>query len=187
MEAECKYRISDLTATMAALESLSAVFLHREQQRDTYLRHPSRNFRETDEALRMREIDGQPFITYKGPRLSGPIKIRPEIELPLVAQTVREWLQIWENLGFSIAAQVCKTRDVYRLSVSSLPLTIAVDRVESLGVYVEIERIVSSSDEIEQAKRDIQAAAKLLSLQDIEPRSYLSLILSGKEPDPMPL
>ena len=83
MEAECKFRVSNVDETRASLERVGAVFLKREEHRDTYLRHPCRDFRSTDEALRIREIDGQPFITYKGPRLAGPIKIRPEIELPM--------------------------------------------------------------------------------------------------------
>ncbi|MEQ1826458.1 MAG: CYTH domain-containing protein, partial [Pirellula sp.] len=90
LEAECKYRARDLAVTRQALIALSAEFVCREEQCDTYLRHPSRNFRETDEALRIREIDGKPFVTYKGPRLAGPIRIRPEIELPLAPGTVQD-------------------------------------------------------------------------------------------------
>ena len=90
MEAECKYRVPDVERARTRLKEIGAVFLRIETHRDTYLKHPSRDFRSTDEALRIREVDGEPFITYKGPRLAGPIKIRPEIELPMVAGTVEE-------------------------------------------------------------------------------------------------
>jgi adenylate cyclase, class 2 len=180
MEAECKYRVSNIHETRRAIQESSAEYVRRENQRDTYLRHPCRNFRETDEAFRIREIDGTPFVTYKGPRLAGPIKIRPEIELPLITETLREWMQIWEHLGFTIAAQVCKTRDVYQSNRLSIPITIALDHVESLGDFVEIERIVTTSEQVEQAKIDIQTMAQWLALDQIESRSYLSMILSSR-------
>lgn len=178
MEAECKFRISNVDETRACLDKAGAVFLKREEHRDTYLRHPSRDFRSTDEALRIREIDGQPFITYKGPRLTGPIKIRPEIELPMVSGTVEDWLKIWGHLGFVVALEVPKTREIFLLEHSERKVTITIDQVETLGFFAEIERMVSSREEIELAQRDIQEIGRLLSLNEIEPRSYLGLLLA---------
>lgn len=177
MEAECKYRVPDVQRTRARLNEIGAVFLRSETHRDTYLRHPSRDFRTTDEALRIREVDGEPFITYKGPRLAGPIKIRPEIELPMVAGTVEEWLKIWGHLGFVVALTVPKSREVYELKHSGRLLTITLDQVETLGAFTEIERIVHTSSEIEQAQADIQEVGKMLQLTEVEPRSYLGLLL----------
>ncbi|MEI7460881.1 MAG: class IV adenylate cyclase [Pirellula sp.] len=177
MEAECKYRVESIDETRRAIVELKANFIGHEQHCDTYLRHPSRNFRDTDEALRIREIDGKPFVTYKGPRLAGPMKIRPEIELPLVSNTVDDWLKIWGHLGFSIALAVRKSRDVYQLAMQTSSVTITLDHVESLGDFVEIERIVRNQEEIESAQRDIQDVAKRLRLSKIESRSYLGMLL----------
>jgi adenylate cyclase, class 2 len=178
MEAECKYRVPDIERTRARLTEIGAVLLRIERHRDTYLRHPSRDFRSTDEALRIREVDGEPFITYKGPRLTGPIKIRPEIELPLVAGTLEDWMKIWGHLGFVVALTVPKSRDVYQLEREGRFLTITLDQIESLGAFTEIERIVNCSSEIEQAKLDIQEVGKMLQLSEVEPRSYLGLLLA---------
>lgn len=178
MEAECKFRVSNADETRVCLASVGAVFQKREEHRDTYLRHPCRDFRSTDEALRIRETDGEPFITYKGPRLAGPIKIRPEIELPMVSGTVDDWLQIWGHLGFVVALTVPKSREIYTLERSSRKVTITLDHVESLGYFAEIERIVSSQVEIELAQQDIQEIGRLLSLTEVEPRSYLGLLLA---------
>ena len=185
MEAECKFRVSNADETRACLERVGAVFLKREEHRDTYLRHPSRDFRSTDEALRIREIDGEPFITYKGPRLAGPIKIRPEIELPMVSGTVEDWLQIWGHLGFVVALTVPKSREIYTLERHSRRVTITLDQVESLGYFAEIERIIFNKEEIELAQQDIQEIGRLLSLSEVEPRSYLGLLLAklgGRQP-----
>jgi adenylate cyclase, class 2 len=181
MEAECKYRVSRLEDTRRALLELAAVLVGIESQCDTYLRHPSRDFRETDEALRIREVDGNPFVTYKGRRLVGPIKIRPEIELPLTSGTVQDWLRIWDHLGFTIAQQVRKRREVFHLNFRGQAITIALDQVEALGEFVEIERIVTTASEIEQAKQDIQELASLLGLTVVEPRSYLGMLLQDKQ------
>ena len=56
-------------------------------------------------------------------------------------------------------------------------VTITLDHVESLGDFVEIERIVRNQEEIESAQRDIQEVAKRLRLSKIESRSYLGMLL----------
>jgi adenylate cyclase class 2 len=178
MEAECKFRVEDHDATRRAIEQMGARFLVRENHCDTYLRHPSRDFRSTDEALRIREINGSPFITYKGPRLNGPIKIRPEIELPLAEGTLEEWLKIWQSLGFTIALAVRKQRDVFQYQMESRPFTITLDRVDELGWFAEIERILHHRSEVEQAELEIQQVAQLLGLREIEKRSYLGMLLA---------
>jgi adenylate cyclase class 2 len=177
LEAECKFRVENASHLEAKLAGIQAKFVAREHHCDTYLRHPARDFRVTDEALRIREIDGQPHVTYKGPRQPGPIKIRPEIELPLGPNTAAPWLQIWEHLGFQVAAKVEKHRDVYQVEQEGRSLTVTIDRVEKLGVFAEIERVVDSSEEAEAAQRDILALAERLGLDRIERRSYLGLLL----------
>ena len=183
MEAECKFRVSNEVETRMQLERVGAVFLRREEHRDTYLRHPSRDFGATDEALRIREINGVPFITYKGPRLAGPIKIRPEIELPMVSGTTDDWLKIWGHLGFVVALTVPKIREVYTLEHCSRIVTITLDHVESIGYFVEIERIVFEKSEIELAQQDIQEIGTRLHLSQLEPRSYLGLLLAKQAID----
>lgn len=177
LEAECKFRVENASHLEDKLAGVQAKFVAREHHCDTYLRHPARDFRVTDEALRIREIDGQPHVTYKGPRQPGPIKIRPEIELPLMPKTAAPWLHIWEHLGFQVAAKVEKHRDVYQVEQEGRSLTVTIDRVEKLGVFAEIERVVESSEEAEAAQRDILALAERLGLDSIERRSYLGLLL----------
>ena len=179
MEAECKFRVHSPEETRMHLQEIGAVFLKLENHRDIYLRHPSRDFRSTDEALRIREIDGEPFITYKGPRMAGPIKIRPEIELPMVSGTTEDWLKIWGHLGFEIALTVPKSREVYRFEHHARNLTITLDHVETLGYFAEIERIVMNNSEIERAQQDIQEVGRMLHLSQIVQRSYLGMLLGN--------
>lgn len=177
LEAECKFRVEDASLLEERLASAQAVFRGTERHCDTYLRHPSRDFRQTDEALRVREIDGQPHITYKGPRQPGPIKIRPEIELPLVPTTTDSWLQIWTHLGFEVAAKVEKVRSIYEVIHDGRKLTVTIDRVSQLGTFAEIERVLANREETDLAQRDILALAERIGLTTIERRSYLGLLL----------
>ncbi len=177
MEVECKYRVEEVDQLRSALDQCGAKFLRTERHRDTYLRHPCRDFRVTDEALRIREIDEGAVVTYKGPRLPGPIKIRPEIELPLVEGTREDWLRIWTSLGFQVAMQVEKTRQVFDLLIDTRMITVTIDEVVSLGTFAEIERVVASAEELANAEADVQAAAAQLGLKNIERHSYLSMVL----------
>lgn len=177
MEIEGKYRVSDVDRLMLELDRLGAVFQREESQSDTYLQHPCRDFRITDEALRIRVIDGVPFVTYKGPRREGTLKMRPEIEIPLGDTNMDAWHRIWQSLGFEPVATVTKTRRVYRMVLDGRELWITIDRVERVGCFAEIERVVQAEQDLEIAKADIEGIALQLGLTHMENRSYLSMHL----------
>ncbi|XZE20038.1 class IV adenylate cyclase [Pirellulaceae bacterium SH449] len=181
LEAECKFRVVDQSQTKDKLIALGATFVRTEEHCDTYLRHPSRDFRVTDEALRIRQINEEAYVTYKGKRLEGPIKIRPEIELKLESSTIEGWFQIWENLGFERVRQVKKSREIYEISGEYGPMTVTLDEVFGLGFYAEIERILIDASQIAKAQSDIAALSSQLGLGDIEKRSYLSMLLGQSE------
>lgn len=181
LEAECKFITPDPTQTRSRILELGGTFVKIERHVDTYLRHPCRDFRATDEALRIRQIDDDAFITYKGKRREGPIKIRPETELPLASNTVEGWLQIWESLGFEKVQQVKKTRQVFQLEGADGSMTVTLDHVADLGDFAEIERVISNENQIEAAQRDILRLAEELHLGVVEKRSYLSMILGQTE------
>ena len=67
---------------------------------DTYYNHPSRDFAETREALRIRRVDGVPMVTYKGTKLPGEVKARREA-CPVVYIPVGslEWHGVQNPLG----------------------------------------------------------------------------------------
>jgi adenylate cyclase class 2 len=55
-EVEQKYRVDDLAAVQERLCALGAAWDDEVQQVDRYFAHPCRNFSETDEALRIRQV-----------------------------------------------------------------------------------------------------------------------------------
>lgn len=178
LEVEQKYRVADLDVVRRQLDQLRFFKERTETHIDIYLRHPSRDFAVSGEAFRLRQIDRELFVTYKGKRHEGQVKIRPEIELP-IGGDVQHWIELYSNLGFSIADEVRKTREVYSAG-SNLELSVAVDSVQQLGGFVEIEVLVGNDSGKESAVTRVESLAERLGLTQIETRSYLRQILELK-------
>lgn len=87
-EVEQKYPVADGAALEERLTRLGAVRHGVVEQVDRYFNHPSRDYADTDEALRLRSTPAGVAITWKGPRLEATAKTRREIELPLAEAAV---------------------------------------------------------------------------------------------------
>jgi adenylate cyclase, class 2 len=177
LEVEQKYRVVSHESILDCLRELKAIELPHETQCDIYLRHPCRDFATTGEAFRIRLVNDSAVVTYKGTRLPGLIKTRVETEVALAAKTDREWLQIFVALGFREAARVYKQRRSFSMAFHSESLTIALDTVEGLGKFIEIEAIVTDRDAIPRVQKSILALAQELRVEQVEPRSYLRQLL----------
>ena len=179
-EVEQKYRVENTEALLRRFAVIGVTLGTPLEQVDTYYRHPARDYRQTDEALRIRKTEAGSAITYKGTRLDRTTKTRRELELPLPETCGGgEFAQLLEALGFSVAAQVRKRRRHGQLVSEGFPLHIVLDEVEQLGRFTELE-IVTSEDQLASAKRAIGQMAERLELVNPERRSYLELLLDGK-------
>jgi adenylate cyclase class 2 len=183
-EVEIKFPAPPQPQLLAALEELQAAKHPLVRQEDLYLAHPTRDFRQTNEALRIRRQDDQNHITYKGPKLPGPTKSRPEIELQLESgpQAFDLLVQLFQNLGFQPVALVRKERQPYALQVQGRSVILSLDIVEQVGPYLEIETIAQSQDDLANAQSTILHVAQLLGLEpsQAEPRSYLRMLLESQ-------
>jgi adenylate cyclase class 2 len=181
LEVEQKYRVPSLAPLHQRLVAIQARRLADEEQLDLYLQHPARDFSISGEAFRLRRINGNAVITYKGPRQEGPIKVRTEIELPLAEDTDGDWLEILERLGFRRVHTIRKHRSLYLWPKAAQPLSVMLDEVDGLGFFVELEVIVDHPNQLAQAQASIQNVALELGLEVIETRSYLRQMLESKE------
>lgn len=102
---------------------------------DVYFQHPCRDLLASDEAVRLRSVEGSPStITYKGPRRMSPGGVKERLEVTVtVASGDPEALL--ESMGFTPAVRVVKER-VY---IDYMGHSVAFDRVEGLGCFVEVE------------------------------------------------
>lgn len=166
LEIEVKSYCDDADKVKKLLAGSGASFIETRTERDLYFNHPSRDFAETDEALRLREVNSKCRITYKGPKLSKATKARVEHETE--AGDYNTMRNILLSLGFVESGIVEKERHVYSLD----GMEITIDHVMGLGTFVEIEKKGKLEDNIEKELFD--AAAKL-GLNRFERRSYLEL------------
>jgi adenylate cyclase, class 2 len=177
-EVELKFPIADPADMTLQLIARGAVRGRVVHQFDVYFRHPSRDFQQTHEALRIRRYDDDVFITYKGPVVDKQTKTRHEIEIavgrrPEDFDRMRELLV---RLGFEPVRPVEKTRALFHLSWEGRDLELAVDSIEQLGTFLEIEAL-AEENERDQARDAILRLAERLGLKNPERRSYLALML----------
>ncbi len=177
LEVEQKYRVESHVSILKCLQAIQASEMPLETQCDIYLRHPCRDFATTGEAFRIRQVNDSAVVTYKGARLPGAIKTRVETEVELVQKTDSEWLQIFLALGFREAARVRKQRRSFSIAHRSETFTIALDTVEQLGNFVEIEAIVTDRNTLPRIHESILELAQQLQVEQVEPRSYLRQLL----------
>ncbi|MFT3772291.1 MAG: class IV adenylate cyclase [Minicystis sp.] len=76
IEVELKYRLADSVDVPKLLAAYGAQVAGERTQRDVYFQHPVRDFRQTDEAFRIRCSDETNVLTYKGPLLDRVSKAR---------------------------------------------------------------------------------------------------------------
>ena len=166
LEIEIKARCDDRDELIRRIESAGSVFLESREEVDIYYNHPSRNFAQTDEALRIRAVNGLCRLTYKGPKVSGRSKARIEHETEV--KDFSQLRSIIESLGFIVSGTVRKNRSLYALD----GIEICVDDVDDLGTFAELEKKGLLGQGIED---ELYELAAKLGLSRFERRSYLEL------------
>ncbi|MGL6095981.1 MAG: class IV adenylate cyclase [Fimbriiglobus sp.] len=178
LEVEAKFRAADWDRLRADLAAWGAVLAGTREDVDHYFNAPDRDFRQTDEAVRLRRIGPSNFLTYKGPKRDAETKTRTEVEVPLAdgpdpAALAVAWLT---GLGYRSVAVVTKTRTVYRFHRDGFGFEACLDDVPGVGRFVELE-ITTDDAGYPAAKAALLAAAAALGLTEQERRSYLAMTL----------
>lgn len=176
LEVELKFPLTDPAAFRKRLLALGAVEKETVEQADAYYNHPSRDFAQTDEALRVRSVGDKAWVTYKGPKLGTAAKTRFELELPLAAETADGWAEVLTRLGFQAVATVRKQRTPFDLERGGRGFELTIDEVEGVGVYAEVETLADDAAQ-EEAEQAVRGVARELGLATPEPRSYLECLL----------
>jgi adenylate cyclase class 2 len=176
-EVEQKFPVADVRDLEKRLLELGATIADPQTEADLYFAHPCRDFRQTDEALRIRRKGEKNYVTYKGPKIDLTTKTRREIDLPVLpgGEMTLNWQALLEALGFRPVAEVRKSRRKAKIVWQGRELEGSLDNVEEVGSYFELE-IIADAEGIETAKASINSLAKHLNLHEIERRSYLELL-----------
>ncbi len=178
-EVENKYAIEDPALVVEQLADFKVRWSEPAHQADWYFAHPVRDFAVTDEALRIRSIGAENFITYKGPKIDTATKTRREIELPLASGVDRPaaYGALLESLGFRPVATVRKRRRIGRCIWNETPIEIAVDEVPDVGNFIELE-ILADQQTLARAQATLVELARRLGLEQPVRRSYLEMLMS---------
>ncbi len=180
-EVEQKHRVDDLDSLKAELMAQKVVLGEVIDQTDQYYNHPCRDFAETDEALRIRTMGQQSYVTYKGPKLDSTTKTRQEIELALHADdpSGAKFGNVLAALGFRSVFSVHKRRTPFQMSVEGREVEGALDEVTGVGTFVELE-LQSDEEGLAEATRLVSILASELRLGPMERRSYLEMLLATR-------
>lgn len=136
-EIEAKIKVDDLGSIAKTLEAIGAAPIHDIHQIDTYFLDADGRLAQNDCGLRIRqqwsESDHTVRMTFKGAKLDGPYKSRPEFETGVENAEITE--QIFEALGYHKHLAVEKKRGLWTLDNCEVCL----DNVTGLGCFVEVE------------------------------------------------
>jgi adenylate cyclase class 2 len=178
-EVEQKHPVADVDRFLAELAARGITLGQVELHVDTYYNHPSRDFAQTDEALRIRRIGDTNCITYKGPKIDKTTKTRRELELPIPAgsESAAQFAELLTVLGFTRVAAVAKSRRSFSIDFNDRSVTGTLDEVDGVGTFAELE-ITTDENGLEAAKQVVVSLAEDLKLGPSERRSYLEMSLT---------
>lgn len=169
MEVEVKFKAYD--GVENRIKQI-AEFVIEKLEEDLYFNHPCRDFKESDEALRVRKDKEGIKVTYKGAKVDKETKSREEIKLKV--DDYDKAIKLFEKLGFKAVREVVKLRKIYRIGDA----IICYDEVKGLGKFVEIEIEIEGKANFEIAKQKVFEIAKQLGFdsKDSIRKSYLELL-----------
>jgi adenylate cyclase class 2 len=171
LEIEVKSPCDDLRQVEKLLVEKGARLTCRRKQIDIYMSHPTRDFGNTDEALRIRKEADAGSLTYKGPKIDKDTKSREELKINV--PDTETLLAIFHKLGFKESGRVEKLRTMYSIR----GVIVCLDSVSDLGDFVESEY---EGEDLKAGKEAILALMHELGLKGNERRSYLELLLDRK-------
>ncbi|TWT92665.1 class IV adenylate cyclase [Stieleria varia] len=183
IEVEKKFPVTDRDDLLQRLNALGSISGEVEQHSDTYYQHPSRDFAQTQEALRIRRVDGVASVTYKGRRYvqaDSSLKARQELEWCLGSDDHdgANMDQLLIALGFTMVATVNKLRQSFHWATGEWSdFSVTLDEVAAVGLFAEIELLVRDESQIAESTQRIAALTDALGLCQPETRSYLRMTL----------
>ncbi len=186
-EVEVKIPIYDQDLIVNKIQQAKGQKLRSEVQSDMYFEHPCRSFSTTDEAVRLRrtysentvpsESDIHVELTYKGPKVDNTTKTR--LEYTSIVNDGDSIVSILHHTGFTHVATITKHRVFYDVD----GISISIDNVNEVGLFVEFELISHNDDDITNARKRIFALISSLGLDPNKTirESYLELYLQKRE------
>jgi len=177
IEVEVRSKVEDFSQLKKELSHIGARFVKSERQVDRMFAHPAFMDKEDKPidggfVARMREIDDKTSFEFKEIiRKGGGIELQSELS------DLDAGLRLLEKTGWKEGFIVSKIREIYKYK----DFEIALDTVEKLGKYIEIEMMVDSKDKKDAARAECAALLNELSPGSvIEHRKYGDMMQDTK-------
>jgi adenylate cyclase class 2 len=136
IETEVKIRLADSAAANLRLENAGfAISIPRRFESNTLYDTPDLKLKHAQMMLRLREVGADSIVTWKGPNIPGPHKIRPELETGVASLETLD--QILRALGYAPTFRYQKYRTEYRHP--GLPRGLATLDETPIGNFYELE------------------------------------------------
>ncbi len=139
VEIEAKMKVDSFEPIRTKLAEAGAVRQGEAMEINVFFDTDDRSLLAADKGLRLRTTHPLPdgpakhTITFKGPRLHGPLKSRDETELG--ATDAKDAAALLDELGFRKVLSFEKKRQTWKLADCLVEL----DELPHLGLYVEVE------------------------------------------------
>ncbi len=191
IEVEIKVRILDPAKFRKNFEDKNGKYKLSLIHEDTYFNMPNelRNFKETDEALRVRKSieftrnQLKPkdityyYITYKGKKIDSSTKTRRELETKVShGEKMKEMLK---QLGFQEIYTVKKERELYEFKFKGQSIEALIDYIPILKEhFIEVEIMSESNEKLEKYRELLFEFLEQFGVKKEESitKSYLELI-----------
>ncbi|MFX1354207.1 MAG: class IV adenylate cyclase [Promethearchaeota archaeon] len=191
IEVEIKVAIPDPDLLRRKINVLNGKYILSLNHEDTYFNMPKglRNFKETDEALRLRKSSEfskinkdntyltKYFITYKGKKMDQITKTRKEIETEI--KNFDNMKNLLAHLGFREIFIVKKERELYEFEFKNNKIDVLIDFLPILNQnFLEAEIKVENENELKLTKEIIFDFLKQFGITENDSirESYLELI-----------
>jgi len=191
LEVEIKVKILDPNLIRKRFEENNGVYKISLFHEDTYFNLPKglRDFKKTDEALRLRKaiefskINSEKaqkatcFITYKGKKIDSTTKSREEIEIKI--QDLDKMKDLLKVLGFQEFFTIKKERELHEFKFKNYHIEALIDYLPILKQhFIEVEIISDSIENLEVYRETLFDFLSLFGIKKEESirKSYLELI-----------
>jgi len=134
-EKELKFKLSNIDPIIEKIKELGFEELGENEQEDIYFDSIDNKLLKEGKALRIRKEGNRFYLTFKSKALSRKPKIRKEINMELNETQVIKLKEILKSLGYNEVLKIIKKRREFKRK----DFRIAIDKVEGLGVFLEIE------------------------------------------------
>jgi adenylate cyclase class 2 len=137
IETEVKIRLADAIAAKHRLDDAKfAISVPRRFEANTLYDTPDLKLKRSQMLLRLRQAGSEAIITWKGPSIAGPHKIRPELETTVGSLQTLD--QILRALGYEPAFRYEKYRTEYQQASEAAEGVVTLDETP-IGDFFELE------------------------------------------------